>query len=81
MGGRWTLEERKRHLRQHYPERRRKWGTLIGLVAAMMLLSGAIGYVAKAQADVGLVFILVVALAVLAFVSIFALDVLFSEIW
>ncbi len=81
MARKWTLEERKRHLREHYPEKRRKFGIMVGMVLLILVVSAALGYAIKSQNDVGLVLILALVLVVAVVATVFILDNQFSEIW
>lgn len=81
MAHKWTLGERKRHLREHYPEKRRKIGVTAGLVIIILLIAAGLGYAIKSQSDMGLVLILTLALIAMVIVSVFVMDTQFSEIW
>ena len=81
MSHKWTSGERKKQLRAHYPEKRRRLGTAVGVVAVILIISAALGWAINTQADMGLVIILTIALIISIFVGIFALDTVFMEIW
>ncbi len=81
MAHKWTLEERKKHLREHYPEKRRKFGIAAGLLIIILLISAALGYAIKIQADVGLVLLLGLALVIMVLVAVFVMDTTFHELW
>jgi len=75
----WTLEERKKHLREHYPEKRRKFGIMLGVVLLILIICAALGWAIRSQADMGLVFILALALIVVVVGAVFILDNQFYE--
>jgi len=79
MARKWTLEERKRHLREHYPEKRRKFGIMVGVVLLILIICAALGWAIRSQADMGLVFILALALIVVVVGAVFILDNQFYE--
>jgi uncharacterized membrane protein len=79
MSRKWTLEERKKHLREHYPEKRRKFGIMVGLVVLILLVAAALGWAIKSQTDIGLVLILAMLLVAVVAGSIFLLDNQFYE--
>ncbi len=79
MARKWTLEERKKHLREHYPEKRRKFGIMAGMALLILIISAGLGYAIKSQADIGLILILAVALVVAVVAAVFLLDNQFYE--
>jgi len=79
MARKWTLEERKRHLREHYPEKRRKFGIMAGMVLVILIISAALGWAIKSQFDIGLVLILTLVLIVVVVATVFILDNQFYE--
>jgi undecaprenyl pyrophosphate phosphatase UppP len=81
MAKKWTVEERKKHTRDFYPEKRRKWGMMIGAVIVILLICAALGWAIKTQYDLGLVVVLVVVLIVVIVGTIFILDNQFYETW
>ncbi len=81
MARKWTLEERKKHLREHYPEKRRKFGIMVGAVLLILIISAALGYSIRSQTDIGLILILTLVLIVVVVATVFILDSQFLEIW
>jgi len=79
MTRKWTLEERKRHLREHYPEKRRKFGIMVGVVLLILIICAALGWAIKSQFDIGLIFILALVLIVVVVGAVFILDSQFYE--
>jgi len=79
MARKWTLEERKRHLREHYPEKRRKFGIMVGVVLLIFVIAAALGWAISSQFDIGLIFILTLALIVVVVGAVFILDSQFYE--
>jgi len=79
MARKWTLEERKRHLREHYPEKRRKFGIMVGMLLLILVISTALGWAIRSQTDIGLVFILALVLIVVVVATVFILDNQFYE--
>jgi undecaprenyl pyrophosphate phosphatase UppP len=81
MARKWTLEERKKHLREHYPEKRRKFGIMAGLLLLILLIAAALGWSIRSQIDVGLTLMLAVALVIVVVGAVFLLDNQFYETW
>jgi hypothetical protein len=81
MARKWTVEERKAHMRNFYPEKRRKWGIVIGCVVLVLLICAALGWAVRTQYDIGLVIILGAALVAAVLGSVFIIDNQFYETW
>ena len=79
MAHKLTLEERKKHTKDFYPEKRKKFGIMAACIILILLICAALGWSIRSQFDIGLTLILTVALIVAVFASVFVLDVYFYE--